>query len=116
MKIEKMKDYISLHMILFLYSIGALLSKLAAGYDFLSIGFISLYTGVLIICLLYALLWQQILKKMTLFTTYANKAVTVIWGLVWGRLIFKEHISGANIAGTFIIIIGICIVASGEKQ
>lgn len=115
MKIEKMKDYISLHMILLLYSIGALLSKLAAGYDFLSIGFISLYTGVLIICLLYALLWQQILKKMTLFTTYANKAVTVIWGLVWGRLIFKEHISGANIAGTFIIIIGICIVASGEK-
>lgn len=65
----------------------------------------------------YAVLWQQILKKVPLNLAYANKAVTLVWGMVWGAVIFKEHISVSNIIGAVIVLAGVLLmVTGGEKK
>ncbi len=65
----------------------------------------------------YAILWQQLIKKIPLNVAYANKAVTLVWGMVWGAVIFKEHISLANIIGAVVVLFGVILmVTGGEKK
>ena len=65
---------------------------------------------------IYAVLWQQILKRVPLVTAYANRAVTVIWGLIWGLLIFDERITIQKIVGAAIIVTGIMIVVKSDGR
>lgn len=110
------KDYIKLHIFLIIYSLGTLCSKLASGQEFLSLQFCMYYMSALIILVIYAVAWQQILKKFSLSSAYANKAVTIIWGMVWGRFLFSEEIVFSNILGAFMIIIGIYIVVKSDVE
>ena len=64
----------------------------------------------------YAILWQQILKKIPLITAYANKAVTVIWGLIWGMIIFNETIIVQKLVGAVVIVAGIVMVVKSDEQ
>lgn len=113
---SKVKTFIQLHILLLFYSLSAVCSKMASQYQFLSLPFILFYGVVLFILFAYAIVWQQIIKKMPLVTAYANKAVTVIWGLVWGLLVFQESISFWNILGVVIIITGIFLVVRADEQ
>ena len=116
LKKEKIMPFIQLHILLFLFSLGSVCSKIAGQAEFLSMKFIFFYGLVLVILFGYALVWQQLLKKLPLVTAYANKAVTVIWGLIWGTIIFKEHITIWNILGTVLIIIGIYVVVKADEN
>ena len=110
----KIKNLFVLHLILVLFSVTSIFSKLAANEEFLSFKFILFY-GLVILCLfIYAIAWQQIIKRMPIVTAYANKAVTVIWGIVFGRLIFGEEITLPKIIGAVIIIAGVYLVVSGD--
>lgn len=113
---KKIIPFIYLHILLFIYSLGAICSKLAGEQTFLSFKFILFYGLVLANLFLYAIIWQQILKKMSLVTAYANKAITVVWGMLWGILLFKEKITVWNIFGAIIIIIGIVLVVTDDKR
>lgn len=89
---------------------------MAGKSEFLSIRFFFFYGLVLINLFVYAIVWQQILKKLPLVTAFANKAVTVIWGMLWGMLIFKEKITGWNVLGAAIIMVGIFLVVNADEQ
>ena len=43
--------------------------------------------------------WQQVIKRIPLTTAFANKAVTVVWGLVWGALFFREAVTPGKLLG-----------------
>ena len=116
LKKEKVRYIIYLHLLMLFYSMGAVCSKWASGYEVLSVRFIALYAIVLLILGVYAILWQQILKKMSLITAYANKAVTVIWGMVWGLVFFKEQLCLNHVIGAVIIILGVCFIVSEEES
>ena len=115
-KASQIKMYIGLHLLFLGYSIGGIFSKRAGMAEFLSKDFIFSYMVVLLILMVYAVFWQQILKKMSLTVAMANKSVTVIWGLVYGWLFFEEKISITNFLGAAIIMIGIYIVVSADKE
>ena len=44
----------------------------------------------------------------------ANKAVMVIWGMLYGALLFHEKITLYNLLGAVLIIAGVCIVAGED--
>lgn len=113
---EKVKAFVLLHSILLIYSMSTIFSKMASKQEFLSFKFITFYAVVLCILMFYAVMWQQVLKKLPLVTAYANKSITVIWGLVWGTTLFGEEISLTKIIGVIIIIIGVCLVVTGEEK
>ena len=113
---DKIKSFIELHVLLIIYSLGGICSKFAGQSKFLSLRFFLFYGMVFLILAVYAIVWQQILKKLPLVTAYANKAVTVVWGLIWGMLIFKEKITINNIVGALIIIVGIYMVVKSDES
>ncbi|AWW27110.1 transporter [Acetobacterium carbinolicum] len=110
----KLRNYFFLHASLLLYSIGSVFSKLASQEDFLSLGFIFFYGLFLMVLFVYALLWQQILKRFPLTVAFANKAITILWGIVWGYLIFGEPLRLGMLLGSIIIVSGIYLVVSDE--
>lgn len=111
------KYYLLLHGIILMYSLCGICSKSAASQEFLSFQWIMFYGIEILLLGIYAILWQQILKKVDLNTAYASKAVTLIWGSVWGILIFHETISWNNILGGLIVLAGVILmVTGGEKK
>ena len=113
--LKKYKAYVYLQIVLALYSVLGICSKFAAQEKFLSIKFILYYSIVIFNLFLYAICWQQIIKRLPLVTAYANKAVTVIWGLILGRFVFGEAITIQKVIGTIVIIIGIVFVIKGDE-
>ncbi len=106
-----------LHAALMFSSLGGICSKTASGKAFLSFEFCVFYSLEILILGVYALLWQQIIKKIPLNVAYANKAVSLIWGMIWGTVIFKEHISPANLIGAAVVLSGVLLmVTGGEKK
>ena len=103
------KTFLFLHLLLMVYSANAILSKLASSQRFLSWPFLLLYAGVVALLGVYALGWQQVLKRIPLSVAYANKAVTVVWGCVWGVLIFHEQLSLGKAAGGLLVLAGIAL-------
>ena len=81
----------------------------------LSISFLFWFGLVFVIMFGYAIIWQQILKRMPLTVAYANKPVTMVWGMIWGALIFKERITWNMILGAVIIFLGIYMVVSDHE-
>lgn len=111
-----LKDMGILHIMLAIYSFGSVLSKLAAKTDFLSAHFILLYMCIIMVLGIYAIAWQQIIKKMPLTTAYANKAVTVVWGIVWGVLFFNEELSVGRVIGAIIVMCGVVLFSISDKE
>lgn len=110
------KIFIFLHIILVIYSLGSLCSKTASSFDVMSMGFILCYMGLFLTLGIYAIGWQQVIKRLPLTVAFANKAITVVWGIVWGRLFFRESISIGKIVGAIIVIAGIMLYANADKD
>ena len=112
----RIKTLFALHMLLMVYSASGILSKLAAGVDFLSIEFCIYYGGVLLLLGFYAIGWQQILKRLPLTTAFSNKAVTIVWGIIWGALFFFEPITLPKAVGALLIIAGVVLFSHADGQ
>lgn len=106
---------ILLHAGLLVSSLSGVCSKKAALSDAFSLNFFFWYGLVLVSMFVYALLWQQILKRMDLTTAYANKPVGLVWGMIWGVLLFKETISWRMILGAAVIFAGIFLVVTSDE-
>ena len=113
---DKKKYLFYLHILLVVYSLSAVCSKLASDEKFLSFKFCLLYGLVLFLLALYALCWQQIIKHLPLTFAYANKAVTVVWAIIWGLLIFGEKLTAGKVIGAVFVIGGIVLYALNDTQ
>ena len=114
---KKMFPFLILNIVLFVYSFSGFFSKTAATYEFLSIPFVVFYGLSLFLLVVYTFFWQKILKHIPLNIAYANKAVTIIWGVMWGKVFFDEKLSFLQIVGAVIIVFGVIItITGGEKQ
>ncbi len=107
---------IALHLMLALYSLSSVCAKLAAGFDFLSPGFVACYGGMIALLGVYAIGWQQVIKRLPLTYAYANKAVTVVWGIVWGVLLFREQASPLKLLGAGVVLAGVVLFSLSEKE
>lgn len=100
----------------FIYSFTGVLTKYAAQEKFLSYRFILFYGGVLMLMGVHAIVWQQVLRKLPLMAAYANKAVVIIWGLLWGVLFFGEQISIGKLAGVLLVALGVVFFARSSFE
>jgi len=105
---------LALHVLLGVYSLSDVASKKAAGTAFLSPGFVLLYAVVLGLLAVYAIGWQQVIKRMPLSSAYANRAITVVWGIFWGYVVFGEAVSAGKLVGAALIICGVVLFARAD--
>lgn len=104
-----------LHISLFFSSLSGVCSKMAANQKFLSLSFFFYYGLVLAIMFAYAIVWQQILKRMPLTVAYANKPVALVWGMIFGSVFFAEKVTLLMVLGAGIIFAGIFLVVSENE-
>lgn len=107
--------FLALHLLLLFYSLSSVLSKLAAAEPFLSLRFCLYYGGMFLILVVYALGWQQILKRLPLTVAFANKAVTLVWSMVFGALLFKEQIRLNQLIGCALAVAGVILFVQPEN-
>ena len=107
---SKKAIYVLLYTNFLMYSLVYVLAKFAGNYKLISLTAAVLYSVCLFILGVYAILWQQILKRLPLTVAYTNKAVTVLFGMLWGYLIFGEQIKLNMLLGAAIIVCGIVVL------
>ena len=114
----KMKNYIQLHLNILLFSLTSVFSKLASiEYNKNGLTGMMLYVfGFLMVanCGVYAIAWQQVIKKFSLSTAYANKSVYLLWSQIWAVIIFHENLSVQNIIGILVVLVGVWVVQRYE--
>ena len=113
---SNLKTIIMLHLMLMVYSMSGVCSKMAAGESFLSFKFCLFYGGVIALLGFYAIAWQQIIRVLPLMTAFANKAVTTAWGLLWGLLFFHEQITIGKIVGVALVISGVILFSTADTE
>ncbi|HKM03978.1 MAG TPA: EamA family transporter [Lachnospiraceae bacterium] len=110
------QNLIKLQLVVIIYSLSSVCAKAASGYtdhifskEFLTFSFLEL-------CLLgiYAVLWQQVIKRYDLSVAYANRAIALVWSMIWAFLIYNEKITLVNIIGAAVVLLGIMIINSDK--
>lgn len=109
------KDILLLQAIVVIYTLSGVAGKFASGYGFMSLGFILCYGVEILILGVYAVLWQQIIKRFDLSIAYANRSIALLWSMIWAVLLFHERVTVKNLIGVAIVIAGTMIV-NGEAN
>ncbi len=112
---SRLVDIAFLQLSIIILSVAGVLSKKASTLDFLSVEFITYYCLILFIMGIYAILWQQIIKRFELSVAYANKGTLIIWTFIWAVIFFQETITLNNILGAVLVIAGIVMVFKDAK-
>ena len=117
MKTKKIRwrDVLILQFVVMIYTFSSIFAKLASGQEawqkFL------LVTGMEFVCLgIYALLWQQAIKRFELSIAYANRAMVLLWSMLWAVLIFHDKITLQNVIGVVLVVAGTFVVNSGKEE
>ena len=114
-KKTKLKEIFILQIVIAIYTLSTVCAKFASGQEFMSFQFILYYGIEMMILGVYAIIWQQLLKKFDVSIAYANKAMGLLWSIVWAILIFNDTITIKNVIGVLIVIIGTIIVNNEDE-
>ena len=95
-----------------IYTLSSVAAKLASGQEPLSLQFLLFYGIEILILGIYAIAWQQIIKRCELSVAYANRSMAILWSLIWTVLFFHEALTWKNIVGVLIVFAGTMIVNS----
>ena len=118
-KPKGLSNLLMLHGAFLIFSFGAVFQK-AAGSAAGESGLLSfnaiLFFGLAVFMFgIFALLWQIILRKTALASAFAHRGVVVLWGMLWGAVIFGESLNWANYAAAALIVTGIFIVGKADE-
>ena len=98
---------LKIHILFFIFSISGIFSKFASQTEFLSKSYMTNMFIVLVIFGFYALFWQKIIATVPISNAYAHRSILIIWGFIWGLLIFSETIDVKMVIGGALILIGL---------
>ncbi len=109
-----LRSLLALQGAVILYSFADVAAKLASAHPFLSGSYV-LWIGTEILILgVYALCWQQFIRRVVISGADANRAAAVVWTTLWAALLFRETITLRNMAGICILFAGIWMVNRDE--
>jgi len=93
-----------------LYTTSGICSKMTSNYPAFSLMWL-VWIGLEVVALgMYAVFWQQIIKRVDLSVAYANRAFAIFWSTLWAVILFREKITPANAIGIIVIFLGIQLV------
>ncbi len=107
---------IQLILINLLYACVSVCTKAASGGEFMSWQYVGGIVGAVALLGVYAIWWQQLLKRIPLATAYMFKGTSIVFVLLLSVLLFGESITWFNIAGAILIIIGIILYSQDDNK
>lgn len=120
-----LKDILLLQLAVGIYSINTVIGGFVGNSlnenGVMSIKTIGLLFFEVVVLGVYAILWQQLIGKFQLSIAYANKAMTLLWSLMWSIVLFHEDVTVYKIIGVIMVMAGTIILntdptVSGEVK
>lgn len=115
MKKIRFRQILVLQLVVMIYTFSSIIAKMASGTEPFSLQFILFYGADVAVLGIYALLWQQMIKRFPLSVAYANRSMALCWSLLWSILIFGNEVMPQNLAGILLVIAGTWIVNSDDS-
>jgi drug/metabolite transporter (DMT)-like permease len=119
-------DILQLQGAVIVYSLSTVAAKLASEHEFLSFWYLFFFAMDFFILAVYALIWQQMIKKFQISIACANKAVTLLWSMLWNFILFSsdptQRITPWKVVGVLLVVVGVVVMNSevaskeGEKE
>lgn len=111
-----LKNILLLQAIIIIYTISSVMAKMtsANGEDpFRMLMFLALEFMILAV---YAVLWQQMIKRFELSVAYANRSMAILWSMIWAVIFFHDKITFRNVLGVLIVLLGTVIVNLDARE
>ena len=108
---NKRFNYFALIGVNLVYACTSIFTKMASLQEILSWPYLLWIVGAIGVMVVYALLWQQVIKRMPLSKAYMFKGTSLIFILLFSALLFGEAITVKNLIGSASIIVGIVLYA-----
>lgn len=114
---KKIMNIVQLQGVIIIYTISSVMSKKASASNGNLLHFLFFFGMEFVILGIYALLWQQMIKRFELSVAYANRSMAVFWSIIWAVVFFHDEITMKNVIGVLLVILGNIIINSeqGEK-
>lgn len=115
-RLNKLKNVLMLQGVIVLYSVSSVMSKEASGSGGDILRFLFFFGMEFVMLGVYAILWQQMIKRFELSVAYANRSMAVVWSMVWAVVFFHDTITIQNILGVLLVVIGTWILNTGTEE
>lgn len=109
-----MKNIIVLQAVVIVYTLSSVVAKYASREEMFSLPFFLFYGVEIAILGVYAILWQQMIKRFDLSVAYANRAMAILWSALWAVLLFHETLGVKQVIGILLVVAG-TIFVNGEN-
>ena len=113
---KKIKNIALLQGVIIMYTVSSVMSKKASASDGDMLRFLFFFGMEFVILGIYALLWQQMIKRFELSVAYANRSMALFWSMIWAVVFFHDKITVKNIIGVLLVIIGNVIINSDKEE
>lgn len=110
------KNILVLQAVVVIYTLSSVVAKFATGQELFSFSFFLFYGLEIVILGVYAILWQQMIKRFDLSVAYANRAMALLWSAVWAIVLFRDTLALKQVIGIAFVVLGTVIVNSDQKQ
>lgn len=110
------KNILILQAVVIIYTLSSVVAKYATGQELFSFSFFLFYGLEIVILGVYAILWQQMIKRFDLSVAYANRAMALLWSAVWAIVLFRDTLALKQVLGIAFVVLGTVIVNSDQKQ
>lgn len=104
------KNIILLQAVVVIYTINSIIAKKATATEPMSFAFFAFFALEACVLGIYAICWQQMIKRFDLAVAYANRAMAILWTALWAVVFFHENISLKQIIGIGLVVAGTVIV------
>ena len=115
-RLEWCKNILILQAVVVIYTLSSVVAKFATGKELFSFSFFLFYGLEVAILGVYAILWQQMIKRFDLSIAYANRAMALLWSAVWAVVLFHDNIGLKQLMGIALVIVGTVIVNSDQSS
>ena len=109
-KLSNLKNIALLQGVIIIYTISSVMSKQASAHGEQLFLFLFFFGLEFVLLGIYAVLWQQMIKRFELSVAYANRSMAVVWSMVWAVVFFHNTITIKNMIGVLLIVIGTMII------
>jgi drug/metabolite transporter (DMT)-like permease len=113
--LKKIKNIAMLQGVVIIYTISSLMSKMASASEGDVVKFLFWFGMEFVVLGIYAILWQQMIKRFELSVAYANRSMAVVWSMIWAVIFFHDTITLKNVVGVCLVVIG-TLVINGEGE
>ncbi len=112
----KWKNVLQLQAVVVIYTVSSVMAKTASMHKDNKMLFLIFFGLEFVMLGVYAILWQQMIKRFELSVAYANRAMAILWSMIWAVIFFHDQITVRNLLGVAIVIAGIMLINTDKEE